>query len=178
MKYLNVHQILGMRCQILVVAKELDPSYIPRVGLEATRDDHRAASPSKEGTPSPGSHDGQQSGQEEGKPSDHPRVGMLKSVDSWMLPVVINGVATLALVDSGASATKISKAVHEKMIPGKYPLRPTRHDTVTRRGKSGAPRGDPSQNPNRWTTLAAGRISEPALLASRLLSRHGLLRGA
>ena len=56
---------------------------------------------------------------------------MLKSVDSWMLPVVINGVPTLALVDSGASATMISRAVYEKMSPGVHPLRPTRHPSVT-----------------------------------------------
>ena len=31
---------------------------------------------------------------------DRPRLHMLKSVDSWMLPVVINGVPTVALVDS------------------------------------------------------------------------------
>ena len=97
------------------------------------QDDHRAASPSKEETRRHDGqqNDGQQNGQEEGKLSDQPRLGILKSVDSWMLPVVINGVATLALVDSGASATMISRAVHEKMIPGKYPLRPTRHSTVT-----------------------------------------------
>ena len=62
---------------------------------------------------------------------DRPRLHMLKSVDSWMLPVVINGVPTLALVDSGASATMISRAVYEKMSPGVHPLRPTRHPSVT-----------------------------------------------
>ena len=52
---------------------------------------------------------------------------MVKSVDSWMLPIKVNGVTALALVDSGASATMISQAVFEKMTPGSYPIIPSAH---------------------------------------------------
>ena len=52
---------------------------------------------------------------------------MLKSVDSWMLPVLINRVASLALMDPhGVSATMVSRAVYEKMSP----LQPTHYDRV------------------------------------------------
>ena len=110
----------------LVGTREKAPSTIPRIDLDA-RDDKKVAASKPE---APSSEPSQwPNGQR--KPSDQPRLNMLKSVDSWMLPVVINGVTTLALVDSGASATMISRAVYEKMTPGRHPLRPTRHDTVT-----------------------------------------------
>ena len=59
------------------------------------RDDAEEAALEPE-TPSPGPS---QRPNGQGKPPDQPCLNMLKSVDSWMLPVVINGVPTLALVD-------------------------------------------------------------------------------
>ena len=64
-------------------------------------------------------------------PNPEPRLGMVKSVDSWMLPIKVNGVTALALVDSGASATMISRAIYEKMAPGHYPIVPCEHMEVT-----------------------------------------------
>ena len=46
---------------------------------------------------------------------DRWRVSRLKGVDSWMLPVFLNGVKTHALVDSGASCCLLSKAVYDQM---------------------------------------------------------------
>ena len=49
-------------------------------------------------------------------------LGAVRSGDSWMLPVVINEIPVLALVDTGASVTMISRTVYESMNREKYPL--------------------------------------------------------
>ena len=53
-----------------------------------------------------------------------PMVGSVMSGESWMLPLVVNQVPTLALVDTGASVTMISRTVWEEMDHRQYPLLP------------------------------------------------------
>ena len=47
----------------------------------------------------------------------------VQNVDSWVLPVILNGVRTYALIDSGASCCLLSKAVYELMDKSRYPLK-------------------------------------------------------
>ena len=53
---------------------------------------------------------------------DRWRVNRMTGVDSWMLPIVLNGVKTHALVDSGASCCLLSKSVYDKMSLTRYRL--------------------------------------------------------
>ena len=46
----------------------------------------------------------------------------VKPIDSWVLPVCINGVSTHALIDTGAGCCLLSKAVFEGMPKSRYPL--------------------------------------------------------
>ena len=48
-----------------------------------------------------------------------------------MLPVVINEVPVLALVDTGASVTMISRTVYESMNREKYPLLSSEQSSVS-----------------------------------------------
>ena len=50
------------------------------------------------------------------------RISQLKPVHSWVLPVVINGVHTNALLDTGAGCCLLSKAVFEPMSRSRHPL--------------------------------------------------------
>ena len=46
----------------------------------------------------------------------------VKPIDSWVLPVCINGVSTHALIDTGAGCCLLSKAVFEGTPKSRYPL--------------------------------------------------------
>ena len=47
----------------------------------------------------------------------------VKPIDSWVLPVKINGVPTHALIDTGAGCCLLSKAVFEAMPKSRYPIK-------------------------------------------------------
>ena len=47
----------------------------------------------------------------------------VQNVDSWVLPVILNGVQTYALIDSGASCCLLSKAVYDLMAKSRYRLK-------------------------------------------------------
>ena len=63
---------------------------------------------------------------EDGGTSIWPRrmsdIRRVKPIDSWVVPVCINGVATHALIDTGAGCCLLSKAVCEGMPKSRYPL--------------------------------------------------------
>ena len=46
----------------------------------------------------------------------------VKPIDSWVLPVNINGVQTFALLDTGAACCLLSKAVFEAMPRSQHPI--------------------------------------------------------
>ena len=46
----------------------------------------------------------------------------VKPIDSWVLPVIINGVHTHALLDTGAACCLLSKAVYEAMPRSLHPI--------------------------------------------------------
>ena len=47
----------------------------------------------------------------------------VKPIDSWVLPVTINGVQTYDLLDTDAGCSLLSKAVFEAMSTSMYPIR-------------------------------------------------------
>ena len=75
---------------------------------------------------SPSTQLGQTQPSEDVKTSVWPRrmadVRRVTPIDSWVLPVVINGVSTHALLDTGAGCCLLSKAVFEAMPKSRYPI--------------------------------------------------------
>ena len=52
----------------------------------------------------------------------------VKPIDSWVLPVTINGIQTFALIDTGAGCSLLSKAIYESMSTSLYPIRQRERD--------------------------------------------------
>ena len=52
----------------------------------------------------------------------------VKPIDSWVLPVTINGIQTFALVDTGAGCNLLSKAIFDSMPASLYPIRQRQRD--------------------------------------------------
>ena len=66
----------------------------------------------------------------------------VKPVDSWVLPMSVNGIKTHALIDTGAACCLLSKAIYDQMSTSLHPLKTRSHSMYAVGGQTVPTEGD------------------------------------